>query len=83
MSPGQMQIDQAVGVAGRWAVEDPVAAAAWVATFPGGKARAAAMRQVVTQWGHSDPTSAAKWLENLPEQDRNVSEQLRANIQGR
>lgn len=53
-----------------WAAKDPPAAADWVAQFPDGDMRRAALDIIVSRWLQSDPGTASAWIQTLPEGDR-------------
>jgi hypothetical protein len=63
LSPGRMQDDAVVGIVQRWTQRDAASAAAWVAAFPEGALRTAAVENVVKLW--PSRTEAATWLSGL------------------
>lgn len=56
-----------VGIAQRWAQQDPAHAAAWVMQASPGAARDAAMRNLVATWAGSDTAAAHSWCKSLPD----------------
>jgi len=64
MEPGKLQNDAVVGIVQRWAQRDPASAASWVAQFPAGDLRDAAIDNLVKLW--PSRTEAAAWLNSLP-----------------
>jgi len=59
---GRLQEDTVVSIVQRWAQQRPEAAAAWVAKFPEGPVRAAAIENLVVQWSQKDAAGAQQWL---------------------
>jgi len=64
IEPGRAQNDAVVAIVQRWAQHDAASAAAWVAQFPVGELRDAAIENLVKLWPSS--TEAANWLKGLP-----------------
>jgi len=61
---GKTQEDVLVGIVQRWTQKDPATAAAWVARFPEGALRSAAVENLVKLWVPQN--DAATWLDALP-----------------
>ena len=53
-----------------WAGKDPSEAANWVAQFPDGVSREAAVNIVSSHWLQSDSGAATAWILTLPERDK-------------
>ena len=64
--PPQSQDDATGNLAGRWARNDPTAAAQWTTTLPESDARSKAARNIVETWAEQDPNKTAGWLQKLP-----------------
>jgi hypothetical protein len=60
-------VNQASGVAARWAREEPVAAAEWSARLPAGRARTWALWNAAAEFHRLDPSGARAWAEALPD----------------
>jgi hypothetical protein len=60
-------VNQASGVAARWAREEPVAAADWSARLPAGRARTWALWNAAAEFHRLDPSGARAWAEALPD----------------
>jgi len=69
MSPGAEQDRAITSVVLRWVQKDPMAAAAWVESFPDAPLRRDAVDALVNQWANNDPRAAGNWLEDLAEGD--------------
>ena len=63
---GDEQDRTAVSIVQRWVQKSPQAAAAWVAQFPEGPARAAALQNLLGLWAAQDAEAAGHWLLELP-----------------
>lgn len=48
-----------------WADADPIRAAAWVETLPGGVERLRSIQNVAAQWTRDDPAGAQAWIATL------------------
>ncbi len=66
MKAGRPMEDALVSIVQRWAQKDPANAAAWVAQFPDGSLRDAAVDNLVGRWVDRDGIEAAKWVSGLP-----------------
>ena len=64
---GAVLDETAVVIAQAWSEKDPAASAAWVATFPEGTGRVAAIEAVLKRWQRSDAAAANAWLLRQPE----------------
>jgi len=60
-------VNQASGVAARWAREEPVAAVDWSARLPAGRARTWALWNAAAEFHRLDPSGARAWAEGLPD----------------
>lgn len=60
-------VNQASGVAARWAREEPVAAADWSAQLPAGRARTWALWNAAAEFHRLDSSGARAWAESLPD----------------
>jgi len=63
LEPGALRDTVVVGIVQRWTQRDAASAAAWVAKFPEGDLRAAAIDNIVKLW--PSRTDAAMWLSGL------------------
>jgi hypothetical protein len=54
-----------VQVIQRWAMKSPAAAAAWVALFDPGEARAAGLKEVASAWADLDVPAAFAWISGI------------------
>jgi hypothetical protein len=61
--------DTALHIIETWIAKDPAGAANWVARFPDGSTREAAVGIVSRLWLQSDRGAATVWIQNLPEGD--------------
>jgi hypothetical protein len=62
----QNRDDIMIGIAGRWAWQDPLSALAWANTSLTGDARNRALSHAFIAYSHSDPAAAAAYLAQLP-----------------
>ncbi|MBC8094321.1 MAG: hypothetical protein H7Y43_00785 [Akkermansiaceae bacterium] len=65
MPAGKLQSDTVVAIVQRWAQKAPEAAASWVAQFPPGAVREAAVENLYAQWFQTDAVRAAQWQSQL------------------
>lgn len=61
--------ETALSVVDRWVDQQPAKAAAWVARFPEGIYRRAAIERVFEEWRKSEPFAAEAWLQTMPERN--------------
>jgi hypothetical protein len=65
LTPGPGQNNAVLNIVQFWAAAEPDQAAAWVAQFPEGDLRAAAMENLVEVWQKSDPDAASAWVRTV------------------
>jgi hypothetical protein len=61
----QMANDAALNILKTWVVKDPPQAAGWVAQFPDGSTKTAAVEIISQHWQQTDPAAATAWIQNL------------------
>ena len=60
--------EQLIETSIHWGGADPVRAAAWAETLPGGAERLRSIQNIAAQWGRQDPTAAEAWIATLKDQ---------------
>ncbi|MEK7949524.1 hypothetical protein [Luteolibacter soli] len=61
----ERRLPLATALAETWSRNDPAAAAAWAASYPGNDQKTL-VREVIQQWAGSEPREAYAWLATLP-----------------
>ena len=54
----------------KWALKNPAAASAWVASLPAGDARQWAQNNLAACWAQYDPDASEQWLNSLPKTEQ-------------
>jgi len=65
LTPGPGQNNVVLNIVQFWAAAEPDSAAAWVAQFPEGDLRSAAMENLVEVWQKNDPDAASAWVKTV------------------